>query len=180
MPTPNMSLWSKSDRLNNRRGVRLWPLLFVMMGLSACYEHPALSTINALPKITPADPWRAVQPEAGIRVVVEVPATVSANAALIQARVTIANTNSKPREFSAPNSCRVDNWEILGPAGKPVAAKRPALCVAAVQSLTLAAGQKVTKTVILPLGPGVLRAGDRYRILVHFWGNPGAAVFRAG
>ncbi len=170
---------SEHDRLNNGRRARLWPLLFVMVGLSACYQSPSQSPINALPKIVPPDPWRAVRPEVGIRVAVEVPAIVSAKAALIQAKVTIANTNSKPAEFSAPDSCRIDDWEIVGPAGKPVAAKRPALCPAAVQSLTLHPGQQVTKTVILPLDPGALRAGGRYRLLFHFWSNPGAAVFRA-
>ncbi len=179
MSGPDMRIARHHHRPSCRRHARLWPLALLLLGLSGCYERPPPSPLATLPNIVPADPWRAARRAPGIQVTVALPAAVSAKAALIQAQVAIANTNAKPAVLSAPTPCQVADWRIVGPEGKTVAAKRPALCAQVTQSLTLNPGQRLTKTILLPLDPGALRPGGRYRVEFRFWGNPGAAAFRA-
>ncbi|HYM30765.1 MAG TPA: hypothetical protein VEU47_05665 [Candidatus Cybelea sp.] len=129
--------------------------------------------------VIPPIAWNPGAPMPGVTFEITAPKSIPADAALMQIRLVLANTEAAPAALTAPTPCSVSDWRILDAKGSEVMRKRPALCEQSLQTRELSQGDAIEQIADVPLEPNVLKRGQPYRLEYRFWNIPGGVNFAA-
>jgi hypothetical protein len=114
----------------------------------------------------------------GVKASLKIQGGISADAALIQAEVTLENGTGDVVTVTVPRPCDVHDWVIREVPDKLVMTKGSIECVDQPATKALASGN-LTEQIFIYLLPRVLVAGRHYVVEYRFWGQPARAEFIA-
>jgi pectin methylesterase-like acyl-CoA thioesterase len=100
-------------------------------------------------------------------------------AGFVKVTATVENRTSKTQTLNASAPCKVLRVMIAGSDDVIVHASDQN-CDDLVMEAVLEPGKTLSETVEIAIAPERLKAGERYKMLVQFWGQNGVMILRGG
>jgi hypothetical protein len=103
-----------------------------------------------------------------------------AEPAVIQVKVTLRNSTSKPATLVAPTACKIFRWQIFARSGDLMQSVIPKdNCPQTEVSANLASGNAVEEFYSIVLEAHRYTAGEDYLVVYQYWGYEGEFQFKA-
>jgi hypothetical protein len=104
----------------------------------------------------------------------------SSEPAVIQVKVNLRNSTSKPAPLNAPSACKIFRWQIFARSGDLVQTVVPKDdCPQTPVAVTLGSGAHVEEFYAIVLEAHRYKPGEDYLVSYQYWGYEGEFQFKA-
>jgi hypothetical protein len=168
MTTPQKRPPQQPQFFDSRRMI-LWSVILV--GLVASLGYAAYTTgpstfggFDVAMKVT-ADP--TVVPLNGEK------------AGVVRLNIDLQNRTAAVQRLNAQSHCKLFRWLVIGPSEQLVQAQAAENCKDSAMELVLQPNEKKADVIEIALDAKRLKAGERYQIILEYWGLRGVLIVHA-